>query len=94
MGFRTLDQAPAKGKRTLLRLDLNVPMEAGRVTDATRIERALPTLNDLIKLGAKVIVLSHFDGLAAVAFKDLQTHPTFNIITIGKLRIFLSHYLT
>ena len=60
MGFRTLDQAPAKGKRTLLRLDLNVPMEAGRVTDATRIERALPTLNDLIKLGAKVIVLSHF----------------------------------
>ena len=60
MGFRTLDQAPAKGKRVLLRLDLNVPMENGRVTDATRIDRALPTLKDLIKLGAKVIVLSHF----------------------------------
>jgi phosphoglycerate kinase len=60
MAFRTLDQAPAKGQRVLLRLDLNVPMEGGRVSDATRIDRALPTLKDLIKLGAKIIVLSHF----------------------------------
>ena len=58
--FRTLDDANLSGKRVLLRLDLNVPMEAGRVTDATRIDRALPTLSYLIQKGAKTIVLSHF----------------------------------
>ena len=60
MSFRTLDDAPVKGKRVLLRLDLNVPMDAGRVTDATRIDRALPTLRDLVGKGARVIILSHF----------------------------------
>ena len=60
MSFRTLDEAPVKGKRVLLRLDLNVPMEAGRVTDATRIDRALPSLRDLVQKGARVIILSHF----------------------------------
>ena len=58
MSFRTLDEAPVKGKRVLLRL--NVPMEAGRVTDATRIDRALPSLRDLVQKGARVIILSHF----------------------------------
>ena len=43
MSFHTLDDANVTGKRVLLRLDLNVPMENGRVTDATRIDRALPT---------------------------------------------------
>jgi phosphoglycerate kinase len=44
----------------LLRVDLNVPMEGGKVTDATRIERAAPTIRDLTAKGAKVLVLSHF----------------------------------
>jgi phosphoglycerate kinase len=48
------------GQRVLLRLDLNVPLENGRVSDATRIERALPTLRDLMAKGARIIVLSHF----------------------------------
>ena len=60
MTFRTLDDAPVKGKRVLLRLDLNVPMENGRVTDATRIDRALPSVRDLMRGGARVIILSHF----------------------------------
>ena len=60
MTFRTLDDAPVKGKRVLLRLDLNVPLENGRVSDATRIERALPTLRDLSAKGARIVVLSHF----------------------------------
>ncbi len=60
MKFHTLDEADVAGKRVLLRLDLNVPMENGRVTDATRIERALPTVRELISKGAKTIVLSHF----------------------------------
>jgi phosphoglycerate kinase len=58
--FRTLDDVDVKGKRVLLRVDLNVPMEDGRVTDATRIERVLPTINELAGKGAKVILLSHF----------------------------------
>jgi phosphoglycerate kinase len=59
-GFRTLDQADVKGKRVLLRVDLNVPMENGRVTDVTRIERAAETINELVDKGAKVILLAHF----------------------------------
>ncbi|WP_424360902.1 phosphoglycerate kinase [Methylocystis parvus] len=58
--FRTLDDVDVKGKRVLLRVDLNVPMEGGRVTDATRIERILPTINELADKGAKVILLSHY----------------------------------
>ncbi len=60
MSFHTLDDASVSGKRVLLRLDLNVPMENGRVTDATRIDRALPTLRELISKGAKTVILSHF----------------------------------
>jgi phosphoglycerate kinase len=58
--FRTLDQADVRNKRVLLRLDLNVPMENGKVSDATRIERAAPTITELAGKGAKVILLSHF----------------------------------
>ena len=61
MNVRTLDDAgDLKGKRVLVRVDLNVPMENGRVTDATRIERVLPTLQDIADKGGKVILLAHF----------------------------------
>src|SRR5487761_2018861 len=58
--FKTLDQADLSGKRVLTRVDLNVPMENGKVTDATRIERILPTLREISKKGGKVILLAHF----------------------------------
>jgi phosphoglycerate kinase len=58
--FRTLDQADVKGKRILMRIDLNVPMENGKVSDATRIERVGPTITELADKGGKVILLSHF----------------------------------
>jgi phosphoglycerate kinase len=58
--FRTLDDASISGKRVLLRVDLNVPMEHGKVTDATRIERVLPTIREIAKKGGKVILLAHF----------------------------------
>ena len=58
--FRTLDQADVTGKRVLVRVDLNVPMEDGRITDATRIERILPTLHEISDKGGKVILLAHF----------------------------------
>jgi phosphoglycerate kinase len=59
--FRTLDDLDVKGKRVLVRADLNVPVKDGVVTDATRIERQAPTIRELADKGAKVIVLSHFD---------------------------------
>ncbi len=59
--FRTLDDAGSlTGKRVLMRVDLNVPMENGRVTDATRIERVVPTIREVADKGARVILLAHF----------------------------------
>jgi phosphoglycerate kinase len=60
MSFRTLDQADLNNKRVLLRVDLNVPMENGEVTDATRIERVAPTIAEIADKGGKVILLAHF----------------------------------
>ena len=57
--FRTLDDVDVKGKRVLLRVDLNVPMEGGHVTDATRLERVAPTITEIAGKGGKVILLAH-----------------------------------
>jgi phosphoglycerate kinase len=59
--FRTLDDLDVRGKRVLVRADLNVPMKDGKVTDSSRIDRQAPTIAELSDKGAKVIVLSHFD---------------------------------
>src|ERR1700688_3979063 len=58
--FRTLDDVDVNGKRVLLRVDLNVPMEDGRVTDLTRLERVAPTITEISGKGGKVILLAHF----------------------------------
>ncbi|MBF2715015.1 phosphoglycerate kinase [Agrobacterium vitis] len=59
--FKTLDDlTDIAGKRVLLRVDLNVPVSGGKVTDATRIERVAPTIKELSAKGAKVILLAHF----------------------------------
>jgi phosphoglycerate kinase len=58
--FRTLDDVDVKGKRVLLRVDLNVPMDNGRVSDATRLERVTKTIAEISDHGGKVILLSHF----------------------------------
>ena len=64
--FETIDTLSAlneraAGTRVLVRGDLNVPMQDGVVTDATRIERLLPTILELTKRGCKVVIMSHFD---------------------------------
>jgi phosphoglycerate kinase len=58
--FKTLDDLEVKGKRVVVRSDLNVPMKDGKVTDATRIERSAQTIKDLMAKGARVVVVSHF----------------------------------
>ena len=57
--YKGIDGVDVKGKRVIVRADLNVPLVDGKVFDATRIERVLPTIKDLAARGAKVIVLSH-----------------------------------
>ena len=60
MDFKKLKDLDLKNKTVLLRLDLNVPKQDGKVTDSTRIDRAKPTIDHLIKAGAKTLILSHF----------------------------------
>jgi len=59
MKFRTLDDFDVRGKRVIIREDLNVPMKDGAIADYTRIDAAIPTLRTLSERGARVIVLSH-----------------------------------
>jgi phosphoglycerate kinase len=59
-GFKQLEDFNLAGKRVLVRVDLNVPVADGKVTDATRIERIIPTLREITKTGAKAILMSHF----------------------------------
>ena len=58
--FKTLDQLDLSNKNVLLRVDLNVPVADGKVTDATRIERIVPTIREIVKVDGKAILLSHF----------------------------------
>ena len=73
--FKTIDSEKVSGKRVLVRVDLNVPMKNGKVTDATRIERAAPTLNELAAKGAKVIVLSHFGRPDGKRVPEMSLRP-------------------
>ena len=60
MSWKTLDDLDLNGKRVLVRVDINVPVEDRRVTDATRIERIIPTLKDILAKGGTSIMLAHF----------------------------------
>ena len=73
--FRTLDDLRPAGRRVLLRLDLNLPLADGRVADATRLERALPTLRELAAAGAGVIVLSHLGRPGGRAVEGMSLAP-------------------
>ncbi len=73
MQFRTIDDLDVRGKRVLVREDLNVPMKDGAVGDPTRIDAALPTLRALSERGAKVVILSHLGR------PDGKADPTFSL---------------
>jgi phosphoglycerate kinase len=73
--FKTLDDLDLNGKRVLLRGDLNVPVADGKVTDATRIERLAPTIEELCGKGAKVIVMSHFGRPKGKVVPEMSLEP-------------------
>jgi len=74
-GFKTIDDIDVSGKRVLVRADLNVPIADGRVTDTARIERTLPTVNDLLAAGAGVIVISHLGRPKGKAVPGMSLRP-------------------
>jgi phosphoglycerate kinase len=74
-GFRTLDDVAVAGKKALVRVDLNVPVANGEVTDTTRIERVVPTLRELLDNGAAVIVLAHFDRPKGKVVPEMSLRP-------------------
>jgi len=73
--FRTLDDVDVHDKRVLLRVDLNVPMDNGRVSDATRLERVTKTITEIAEKGGKVILLSHFGRPKGVADPKQSLKP-------------------
>ncbi len=76
MRFRTLtDAGDISGKRVLLRVDLNVPVKDGKVTDATRIERVAPTIKALSDAGAKVAILAHFERPKGKRVPEMSLKP-------------------
>lgn len=75
MSFQTIDALDAKGKRVLLRADLNVPVRDGRITDRTRIERLCPTIRELADNGARVILCSHFDRPKGKRVPEMSLRP-------------------
>ncbi len=81
MAFRTLDDlGDIAGKRALVRVDLNVPMADGRVTDLTRIHALAPTVNDLSAKGAKVLLLAHFGRPKGAKHSELSVSMTLDAL--------------
>jgi phosphoglycerate kinase len=75
MPFRTLDDVDVAGRRVLLRVDLNVPVRDGKITDLTRIERLSPTIRELMAKGAHVVVCSHFDRPKGKVVPGMSLRP-------------------
>lgn len=88
--FKTLDDVTISGKTALVRVDLNVPMQDGTVSDATRIERARATVDDLISAGAKVVLLSHFGRPKGQRVSDMSLAPVAEAVssTLGRPVVF------
>jgi phosphoglycerate kinase len=81
MAFRTIDDlGDLKGKRALVRVDLNVPMADGRVTDLTRIHALVPTVNDLSAKGAKLLLLAHFGRPKGAKHSEMSVSMTLDAL--------------
>ncbi|MEO0386475.1 MAG: phosphoglycerate kinase [Pseudomonadota bacterium] len=76
MTWKTLDDMDLQGKRVLTRVDINVPVEAGQVTDATRIERVVPTVRSILAAGGRPILLAHFGRPKGRVVADMSLEIT------------------
>lgn len=75
MTFKTLDDADLQGRRALVRVDFNVPMHDGQVSDDTRLKAAVPTIEKLRAGGAKVVLLAHFDRPKGKVVPSMSLEP-------------------
>ena len=73
--FRSIEKAEVEGKRVLVRVDMNVPMRDGVITDTNRIDRVLPSIRSLSARGAKVVVLSHFGRPKGKRVPEMSLRP-------------------
>ncbi|MCR9150336.1 MAG: phosphoglycerate kinase [Rhodobacteraceae bacterium] len=76
MAWKTLDEMDLAGKTALVRVDINVPVENGRVTDTTRIDRIVPTLRDITAAGGKAVLLAHFGRPKGQRVEDMSLKVT------------------
>ncbi|SHL34087.1 phosphoglycerate kinase [Roseovarius marisflavi] len=76
MSWKTLDDMDLGGKRVLVRVDINVPVKNGQVTDATRIERIVPTVKDILAKGGKPILIAHFGRPKGKVVLDMSLRVT------------------
>lgn len=81
--FKTLDNLDVAGKRILIRVDLNVPMKDGKVTDSTRIDRTAPTLKELSEKGGKVIAMCHFGLLKGQVVPEMSLKPVAEALSVS-----------
>ena len=88
-----INEKNLNNKKILLRLDLNVPLERDKITDTTRIDKILPTLNFLIKKKAKIIILSHVGRPKGKIVKDLSLNHQSDFLQRLMSHSSISHFL-
>ena len=81
--FKTLDHIECRGRRVIVRGDLNVPVRDGRVTDTTRLNRLAPTLKELSRKGARIAVVSHFDRPKGQIVADMSLRPIADALSVA-----------
>ena len=75
MAFTTIDSFNPHGQRVLLRVDFNLPMRDGRISDISRLQRVAPTVSELSEKGARVILASHFDRPKGQVVPSMSLRP-------------------
>ena len=75
MSFKTLDDYDLSGKRVLVRVDINVPMQDGQISDDTRMRAVIPTIREILDKGGKPILLAHFGRPKGKHVAEMSLQP-------------------